>query len=88
MTAIDLMSKLLVYIPQNRLTGILIECIEWCLAAQVLNHPFFDELKEQETRLENGNRLPDLFNFNETEMKIDSKFIKEHLIPDWYHSKN
>ena len=33
-TAIDFMSKLLVYIPQNRLS-----------AAEVLNHPFFDELR-------------------------------------------
>ncbi len=73
----DLIDKMLIYDPYKRTKPL-----------YLLNHPFFDELKEQETRLENGNRLPDLFNFNETEMKIDSKFIKEHLIPDWYHSKN
>lgn len=46
--------------------------------------PSFDELRDKNTKLENGKDLPDLFNFNKTEMKIDPKFIKEKLIPDWY----
>ena len=49
-----------------------------------MGHPFFDELRNKNTKLENGRNLPDLFNFNKTEMKIDPKYIKEKLIPDWY----
>ena len=49
----------------------------------LLGHPFFDELRDKNTKLEKGKNLPNLFNFNKTEMKIDSKFIKERLIPDW-----
>ena len=54
----------------------------------LLGHPFFDELRDKNTKLENGKNLPDLFNFNKTEMKIAPKFIKEKLIPDWYQNNN
>ena len=54
----------------------------------LLGHPFFDELRDINTKLENGRNLPNLFNFNKTEMKIDPKFVKEKLIPDWYEQKN
>lgn len=50
--AIDLVSKLLVYDPEQRLRAI-----------DVLAHPFFDELRDSKTRLPNGNALPELFNF-------------------------
>ena len=43
-----------------------------------------DELRDKNTKLENGRNLPDLFNFNKTEMRIDPKYIREKLIPDWY----
>ena len=74
---LDLIDNMLVYDPYKRTKPL-----------YLLNHPFFDELRNKETALENGNPLPNLFNFNETEMKIDQKFIREHLIPDWYQSKN
>ena len=69
----DLMDKMLIFSPEKRTKPI-----------YLLGHPFFDELRDKNTKLENGKNLPDLFNFNKTEMKIDSKFIKEKLIPDWY----
>lgn len=50
--AIDLISKVLIYDPRERLR-----------AVDILVHPFFDELKDPKTRLPNGNALPELFNF-------------------------
>merc|ERR1719197_1848519 len=50
--AIDLVSQLLQYDPEARLRP-----MEACL------HEFFDELRDQSTRLPNAKTLPDLFNF-------------------------
>ena len=69
----DLMDKMLIFSPEKRTKPI-----------YLLGHPFFDELRNKNTKLENGRNLPDLFNFNKTEMKIDPKYIKDKLIPDWY----
>ena len=69
----DLIDKMLMFAPEKRTKPL-----------YLLGHPFFDELRDKNTKLENGKDLPDLFNFNKTEMKIDPKFIKEKLIPDWY----
>ena len=73
----DLIDKMLMFAPEKRTKPL-----------YLLGHPFFDELRDKNTKLENGRSLPDLFNFNKTEMKIDSKFIKEKLIPDWYSENN
>jgi len=51
-SAIDLISKVLVYNPEKRLKPM-----------EALLHPFFDELREKETKLPNGSPLPDLFAF-------------------------
>ena len=69
----DLIDKMLMFSPEKRTKPL-----------YLLGHPFFDDLRDKNTKLENGRNLPDLFNFNKTEMKIDAKFIKENLIPDWY----
>lgn len=45
--AIDLLSKVLVYEPEKRLSP-----LEAC------THPFFDELRNENMTLPNGNRLP------------------------------
>lgn len=81
--AIDLVSKLLVYDPEQRLK-----------AADVLAHPFFDELRDSKTRLPNGNPLPELFNFtpgkalsNRVEEMQACKAVIDHLVPEWYKSK-
>jgi len=57
--AIDLVSKLLVYSPNQRLT-----------AAQALAHPFFHELRQPGCRMPDGKPLPPLFNFNQTGPRI------------------
>lgn len=50
--AIEFVSKLLVYDPSQRPRPL-----------QALLDPYFDELRLQATRLPNGGKLPDLFNF-------------------------
>ena len=55
--AIDLITKLLVYDPSRRLPPL-----------QALLHPLFDDLRDENTKLPNGNRLPDLFNFTREEI--------------------
>ena len=46
--------------------------------------PFFDELREEGTKLPNGNPLPaDLFNFTVEEYNLEPDTVKE-LIPEWY----
>lgn len=50
--AIDFVAKLLVYDPVLRPTPL-----------QSLLDPYFNELRDQNTRLPNGQPLPDLFNF-------------------------
>ncbi|KAL5122169.1 Glycogen synthase kinase-3 MsK-3 [Glycine soja] len=50
--AVDLVSRLLQYSPNLR-----------CTALEALAHPFFDELRDPNTRLPNGRYLPPLFNF-------------------------
>lgn len=50
--AIDFLSKILIYEPNKRLS-----CID------ALLHPWFDELRDQRTRLPDGQELPDLFDF-------------------------
>ncbi|KAL6627747.1 hypothetical protein ACP70R_031473 [Stipagrostis hirtigluma subsp. patula] len=50
--AVDLVSRLLQYSPNLR-----------CTALEALIHPFFNELRDPNTRLPNGRSLPHLFNF-------------------------
>jgi serine/threonine protein kinase len=49
---IDLISKLLVYSPSKRIKPY-----------EALAHPYFEELRDRNLRLPNGNCIPDLFNF-------------------------
>ncbi|CAG8437139.1 13938_t:CDS:2 [Rhizophagus irregularis] len=67
--AIDLISRLLEYTPANRLTAI-----------QAMCHPFFDELRNPETRLPNGRELPKLFDFTAQELSIREDLISQ-LVP-------
>ncbi|OMJ95229.1 hypothetical protein SteCoe_1441 [Stentor coeruleus] len=70
--AIDLLASMLVYSPTKRVT-----------AYQALQHPFFDELRVQGTRLPNGDPLPPLFNWSEIEMKTHPELIRS-LTPSWF----
>jgi len=70
---IDLISKLLVYEPNLRLKPL-----------RALMHPFFDELRNPNTRLPNGDPIPkELFSFTKEEINSDPKAI-EKLIPNWF----
>jgi serine/threonine protein kinase len=69
---IDFLSNLLKYEPSLRFKPL-----------QSLLHPFFDELKDVNTKLPNGEQLPDLFNFTLEEIQTDSEAV-EKIIPSWY----
>lgn len=67
---IDLVSKLLVYEPNLRLTPY-----------KALCHPFFDELRDKNTRLPNGKSLPKhLFEFKNCEIQSDKENIQFLMI--------
>lgn len=70
--AIELLSKILVYNPERRLKPL-----------EVLRMPFFDELREQGTRLPNGNPMPDLFKFTNEEISTTTPQMMDALVPDW-----
>ncbi|GLT33905.1 hypothetical protein SLA2020_084580 [Shorea laevis] len=69
--AVDLVSRLLQYSPNLR-----------CTALDALIHPFFDELRDPNTRLPNGRFLPPLFNFKSHELKGVPIEILVKLIPE------
>lgn len=75
--AVDLVSRLLQYSPSLRFTS-----IEACA------HPFFDELRDPNTRLPNGRPLPPLFNFKPHEWKGATPEMIEKLIPEHAHRQN
>ena len=74
--AIDFLSKILVYDPILRLGPM--EC---------LTHEFFDELRDENTKLPNGNSLPELFNFTKEEISTTDQEVIDKLVPDWYKSE-
>ncbi|KAJ2803681.1 glycogen synthase kinase 3 [Coemansia guatemalensis] len=67
--AIDLITKLLDYTPTKRLSSI-----------QAMTHPFFDELRDPNTKLHNGQDIPELFDFSVDELSVDPSQIPA-LIP-------
>ncbi|KAL8089222.1 shaggy-related protein kinase alpha-like [Apium graveolens] len=69
--AVDLVSRLLQYSPNLRST-----------ALDALIHPFFDELRDPNTRLPNGRFLPPLFNFKSHELKKVPAETLGKLIPE------
>jgi len=69
--AVDLVSRLLQYSPKLRST-----------ALEALIHPFFDELRDPNTRLPNGRFLPPLFNFKPHELKSVPMDFLVKLIPE------
>ena len=67
--AIDLVSKLLIYDPSQRLKPM-----------EVLLHSFFDELREPNCKLPNGNPLPDLFDFTTGTFTRVISFLCSYLL--------
>lgn len=74
--AINLCSKLLEYTPSSRLTP-----IEACA------QPFFDELRDANTKLPNGRELPPLFNFAVQEFSAKPS-LASMLIPSHAQRQN
>jgi glycogen synthase kinase 3 beta len=74
--AVDLVTKILKYNPQQRPKPL-----------KALQHQFFDDLRLQETKLPNGQPLPDLFDFSEEEKGSTSADVIKSLIPSWYIAK-
>jgi len=69
--AIDLVSKLLEYTPEARLSAI-----------QSMVHPFFDELRIEGMRMPNGKEFPKLFNFTKEELSIRPD-LNRTLVPPY-----
>ena len=69
---VDLLKNLLTYEPNLRVRPL-----------KSLLHPFFDELRDEKTKLPNGDKLPELFNFSQEEINLDPQTV-EKLIPAWY----
>lgn len=67
--AVDLLKKMFEYVPSKRLN-----CME-CIA-----HPFFDQLRNPEQKLSNGQPLPELFNFSPEELSLKPS-IEDKIIP-------
>jgi len=67
--AIDLISKLLEYTPNARLTAIDAMC-----------HPFFDELRTGDQKMASGKPAPELFDFMKEELSIKPE-LNSKLVP-------
>mmetsp|Transcript_14516 Transcript_14516/g.30046 ORF Transcript_14516/g.30046 Transcript_14516/m.30046 type:complete len:361 (-) Transcript_14516:208-1290(-) len=67
--AVDLISKLLQYTPDKRVTPL-----------QACAHQLFDELRDPNTRLPNARPLPTLFDFTPEEMRAGGDLMRK-LIP-------
>ena len=68
--AVELISKLLVYTPDKRVTPM-----------QSCAHAFFDELRDPNTRLPNGRPLPPLFDFTQEEIRAAGDTLFRKLVP-------
>jgi len=69
--AIDLISKFLLYKPEERVHPF-----------EAIAHPFFDELRKPGAKLPNGKAFPSLFNFTDLELQLADEFgIRDTIIP-------
>ncbi|OMJ15956.1 Glycogen synthase kinase-3 beta [Smittium culicis] len=73
--AIDLLEKLIEYTPTKRLSSI-----------EAMAHPFFDELRANNSVLHNDQRLPQLFDFSLEELSVRPDLAKllvpQHVQPE------
>ena len=72
--AIDFVARLLTYDPSKRPKPLV-----------SLLDPYFDELRDQNTRLPNGQPMPALFNFPPEEIADEPEACAK-LVPDWYRA--
>lgn len=68
--ALALIAKILVYEPEDRFDGL-----------NICAHEYFDELREEDTKLPDGSPLPPLFNFTDDELEGLSSELKSKLVP-------
>ncbi|KAG4937111.1 Shaggy-related protein kinase theta [Glycine soja] len=69
--AVDLVSRMLQYSPNLR-----------CTALEACAHPFFDDLREPNACLPNGQSLPPLFDFTAQELAGAPDELRRRLIPE------
>ncbi|CAK8542283.1 unnamed protein product [Lathyrus sativus] len=69
--AVDLVSRMLQYSPNLR-----------CTALDACAHSFFDDLRDPNVRLPNGQELPPLFDFTAQELAGASDELRRRLIPE------
>lgn len=67
--AVDLVSRLLEYTPNARLSPL-----------QACAHTFFDELRHPNCKLPNGRPVPPIFDFSEQELRIEPN-LNAALLP-------
>ncbi|KAL3843658.1 hypothetical protein ACJIZ3_001061 [Penstemon smallii] len=75
--AVDLVCRFFQYSPNLR-----------CTALEACIHPFFDELRDPNTRLPNGRPLPPLFNFKPQELSGIPTETIHRLIPEHARRQN
>ena len=69
---IEFLKRLICYSPQDRITAI-----------EALAHPWFDEIKQQNSKLpENGADLPELFNWTAKESQMYAEVLRR-IEPKW-----
>jgi serine/threonine protein kinase len=71
--AVDLVQKMLCYNPSQRIK-----------LYDAMAHPLFNELREDDLTLPNGNCIPDLFSFTDKEKQEMGPENRDVLIPEWY----
>ncbi|KAK9070975.1 hypothetical protein SSX86_009543 [Deinandra increscens subsp. villosa] len=75
--AVDLVCRFFQYSPNLR-----------CTALEACVHPFFDELRDPNTRLPNGRPLPPLFNYKSQELGGIPRETIQKLIPEHARKQN
>lgn len=75
--AVSLISGILKYNPDQRLKPM-----------EALQHKFFDELRLENTKLPNGQPLPELFTFSKEEINLAGPDIMKDLVPSWFAKKS
>ena len=74
---VDFVASILVYAPQLRPN-----------AYQALMHPFFDQLRDPNTRLPNGDEMPVMFNWTQEEIEYASPALIQQLTPPHVRSQH
>merc|ERR1719281_1516184 len=74
--ALSLLTALLQYDPEAR-----VRPLEACA------HRFFNELREESTRLMDGQMLPELFNLTRNELRVCLPSLREKVIPSWHPAR-